>query len=90
MAGLYRILEKIGNLYKVELLETIKVHLVFSLDKLYKASNNPLLGQRNEPPLPIQVNSEDEWEVEEILAYKVVCNSLTYYMHWKGYNPNLV
>jgi hypothetical protein len=34
MAGLYRILEKIGNLYKVELLETIKVHLVFSLDKL--------------------------------------------------------
>ena len=68
-------------MYKVELLETIKVYLVFSLDKLYKASNNPLLGQRNEPLLLIQVNGKDEWEVEEILAYKVVHSSLKYCVH---------
>ena len=72
MAGLYKILDKVSNLYKVKLLETIKVHLVFSLDKLRKASKDPLQGQRNKPPLPIQVNSEDKWEVEEILASKVV------------------
>jgi hypothetical protein len=29
MAGLYEILEKIGNAYKVKLPESIKVHLVF-------------------------------------------------------------
>ena len=34
MASLYKILEKIGNLYKVDLLETIRVHPIFSLDKL--------------------------------------------------------
>ena len=34
MVGLYKILEKIGNLYKVDLLETIRVHPIFSLDKL--------------------------------------------------------
>ena len=34
MVGLYKILEKVGNSYKVDLLEIVKVHLVFSLDKL--------------------------------------------------------
>ena len=57
---LYLILKKVGNLYKVDLLETIKVYLVFSLDKLQKASKDLLLEQKNKPLLPIQVNSKDE------------------------------
>ena len=43
MAGLYKILKKIGNLYKVKLLNLVKVHHVFSLDKLQKAAIDPLL-----------------------------------------------
>jgi hypothetical protein len=80
MVGLYRILEKIRHSYRIDLLETIRVHLVFSLDKLQKASNNPLLGQENDPLLPIQVNSNDEWEVDKILASKVVWGSLRYWV----------
>jgi len=34
MVGLYKIFNKEGNLYKVKLLDSIKVHLVFLLDKL--------------------------------------------------------
>jgi len=34
MAGLYKILNKEGNLYKVKLLDLIKVHPIFLLDKL--------------------------------------------------------
>ena len=78
MAGPYKILEKVGHSYRLDLPQSIRVHPVFSLDKLRKASNNPLLGQHNDSPLPIQVNGEDEWEVDEILASKTIRGSLYY------------
>ena len=53
IAGLYKILNKEGNLYKVKLLDLIKVHPIFLLDKLRKAINNLLPRQKNKPPLPI-------------------------------------
>ena len=49
----YKVLKKIGNLYKVKLLDLIKVHPIFLPDKLRKAANNLLPGQKNKPPLPI-------------------------------------
>src|SRR6266702_8963670 len=84
MAGLYKVFKKIGNSYKVELLDLIKVYLVFLLDKLQKAATDPLPRQRNEPPLPTQVNGNDEWEIEEILACKLVRGTLKYRVSWKG------
>ena len=53
MAGLYKVLKKIGNLYKIKLPDLIKVYLVFSPDKLRKATIDPLPRQRNKPPLLI-------------------------------------
>jgi len=44
MVGLYKILNKEGNSYKVKLLDLIKVHPVFLPDKLWKAANNLLPG----------------------------------------------
>jgi hypothetical protein len=88
MVGPYEILKKVGHLYRLGLLDAVKVHPIFSLDKLHKASNDPLLRQWNEPPLLIQVNGDDEWEVEEILASKLDWKTLKYRVSWKGYDFN--
>jgi len=88
MVGLYKILSKEGNLYKIKLLDLIKVYFIFSLNKLQKAATDPLLGQINPPPLPIQVNSEDEWEIKEVLACKLIRGILKYRISWKGYDPD--
>ena len=80
IVGPYKIVNKVGNSYKVKLPDLIKVHLIFSPDKLQKAVNNPLPGQKNEPPLPIQVNGDNKWEVDKILACKLVHGMLKYYI----------
>ena len=53
MAELYKILSKVKNLYKIKLLDSVKVYPVFLLDKLQKAAIDLLLGQVNPLPLPV-------------------------------------
>ena len=43
MTGLYKIFNKVGNLYKVKLLNLVKIYPVFLLNKLWKAATDPLL-----------------------------------------------
>jgi hypothetical protein len=78
MAGLFEIIRKIGNLYKVKLPNTIKIYNVFSPDRLRKAAKDLLLGQVNKPSLSIVIITEEEYKVQEVLASKLVQGKLLY------------
>jgi hypothetical protein len=58
-----------GNAFRLDLPDSIKVHPVFAPEKLRKApSTPPLPSQVQDPAPPLEVNSKDEWEIDEILA----------------------
>jgi transposase InsO family protein len=89
MEGPFEVLEQVGHSYRVKLPETMHIHDVFSPDKLRKAADDPLPGQANEEPAPIQITSDVEWEVQQILAVKLSRGMLLYRVDWVGYDEDL-
>ena len=86
IAGLYKILEKVEHAYQVQLPDSVKVHLVFAPNRLCKAVSDPLLGQKNNPLLSIQVSREEEQKVEKILNSRVSRGVLQYQVSQVRYN----
>jgi hypothetical protein len=79
MEGPYEILEQIEHSFKLKLPESMKIHPVFHAEKLRKDLGNPLLGQANSEPPPLQLeDGETEYEVQEVLAVKLVRGKLKY------------
>ena len=89
MTSLFSILARKGNSYWVELLNFIKIHSVFSSDRLCKAADDSLPGQRNEPLPPIVVTEDYEYEVQEIIVTKTIRGNLHYRASWIGYDEDL-
>ena len=90
MAGKFRIVEKIGNAYKLDLPPSMRIHPVFSPDKLRKAANDPLPGQIDDPAPPIEIGGRDEWEVEQVLAVRLRYRKLQYRVKWIGHDDDPV
>lgn len=89
MLGPFTITKKVGLSYQLELPVTMKVHNVFHPSLLRKAVNNPLPGQRNPPPPPVQVDEEDEWEIDDIEDARYYRGRLQYRVKWSGFERDL-
>ena len=89
-SGPYRIIEKVGSSYKLDLPGTVRVHPVFHPSKLRKAATSkPLRGQHVDPPPPVKISEEDEWEVEKILDSRTHYRKLQYRVQWLGHDLDL-
>jgi hypothetical protein len=81
------IIKKVGNTYCIDLPESIKVHPVFHPEKLRLASSSELLeGQALTPQPPVQVNGQDEWDIEQIIAVRLQWQKLSYCAKWVGHD----
>jgi len=66
----------------------MKIHFVFhvSLLNLYLAST--ILERIHDPPPPIEVDGEHEYEVEDIFNSRNFNHQLQYFVHLHGYDVN--
>jgi transposase InsO family protein len=89
-AGPYKILRKVGQAFELELPETIKVHPLFAPEKLRRASSTePLQGQIKDLEDPIEIDGQEEWEIEEIVAVRLRRQRLEYRARWVGQEEDL-
>jgi len=58
MGGPFKVLEQVGHSFRVKLPDSMHIHDVFSPDRLRKAANDPLPGQSNTEPAPVQITSD--------------------------------
>jgi hypothetical protein len=66
----------------------MKTHNVFHVSLLELYLPNTIPGQQQDPPLPVIVEDETEYEVNQVLDSKILRRKLYYLVDWKGYNPS--
>ena len=79
---------KIGtSAYKLDLPASMRIHNTFHISLLELYNDNKLPSQRSEPPPPIIIEGEPEYELEEISDSRLHYNKLQYRAKWTGYSP---
>jgi hypothetical protein len=79
--GPFKILRARGNTVELELPPEIHIHPIINVERL-----KPFTGEY-QPPAPIEVAGEEEWEVEAILGKRERYNKPEYLVQWRGFGP---
>ena len=86
--GPFEILDKTGmNTYRLKCPPTMKIHNNIHISLLEPYYDNQFPSQRQEPPPPIIIDGEPEYELEEIIDSRLHHAKLQYRAKWKGYSP---
>jgi hypothetical protein len=64
----------------------MKCHNVHHISLLQLAANDLYLGQRHNPPPPVDIDGEDEYFLEAILDSHLHRHKLQYLVKWIGYD----
>jgi hypothetical protein len=73
--------------YELKLPPTLKIHPVVHVS-LLKAHHTDPINPFPQPPPPVEVDGEEEFEVGEILNHRVTrFGRLQFLVRWKGYGP---
>ncbi|SOV07548.1 uncharacterized protein UDID_19213 [Ustilago sp. UG-2017a] len=80
-----------SHAYRLQLPPSMKIHNLFHVDHLEPYVANTIPNRVQPPPPPIEVESDLEYEVEQILDSKVdhrYRDPLFYLVRWVGYGPD--
>lgn len=87
--GPYRISEVISeHAYRLDLPTHMRINNSFHVSLLEPYAANPFEGRMPDPPPPVEVEGEDEFEVKEILDCRRNRGRLEYLVRWLGYLPD--
>ena len=86
--GPFKILRQVGHSYQLQLPEGSAIHDVFAAELLFRDPKDPLLGQEQPQPPPIIIEGQEEWEIKDILAVRLLRNTLKYRVSWLGHDPD--
>jgi len=76
---LFKILARIGgSAYKLNLPLSMRIHNIFHISLLELYHNNMLPSQRTQPPAPILIAGEPEYELELIIDSRLHYGKLQY------------
>ena len=85
--GPYEVTEVISPwAFRIKLPHQLRIHDVQPISRLEKPVVNPLPLQQHEPPPPVIVEGEEEYEVEKVEDSRVSPKQLQYLVKWKGYD----
>lgn len=85
-AGPFQVIAKHGHSYRLKLPGSMKVHPVFSPERLLRVSEEPLVGQELTPAEEVNITGDQEYEVQETLAVRQRHKKLSYRVRWVGYD----
>lgn len=86
--GPFKIIRADGPSYELELPKSMRIHPVFHKNLLRLTPEDPLEGQIIEPPPPVIIEGEKEYDVVDILDARKYRGRIQFKAAWEGCDPD--